>query len=321
MTTDRYRKRPVEIDAVQWTDNNAAELEAFAGPRFMTIDPEDRTDDPDATAAIRTSAHETWALLLPGDWVIKRGEDNFGLLPGDEFADLYEPAGQAPATDRECAASTSGSCLAEGQSETACDTDAGECVHGGKPATDRAALRDRIADVLAAADDETWGADSDKVRSPAYQGYQDRADAVLAVLPAPTDRAASDLRQPAYDAVFAYIRQQPRDSLPTTIVGRNAMIWRAVHAALDAVLPAAADRAAVLRELEARYRQHARDSVHPDFRAAYSAVANDLRRMADETPPQRTPCSVPECDFDGTGEPCTRHEREDDEAQQDGAQP
>jgi hypothetical protein len=42
-------------------------------------------------------------------------------------------------------------------------------------------------------------------------------------------------RRPAYDAVFAYIRQQPRDFLPTTVVGRNAMIWDAVHAALDAV--------------------------------------------------------------------------------------
>ncbi|MFF7527322.1 hypothetical protein [Streptomyces pseudovenezuelae] len=44
-----------------------------------------------------------------------------------------------------------------------------------------------------------------------------------------------DPRQPAYDAVFAYIRSQPRDFLPTTVVGRNAMIWDAVHAALDAV--------------------------------------------------------------------------------------
>lgn len=44
-----------------------------------------------------------------------------------------------------------------------------------------------------------------------------------------------DFRQPAYDAVFAYIRQQPLDFLPTTVVDRNAMIWHAVHAALDAV--------------------------------------------------------------------------------------
>jgi hypothetical protein len=52
-----------------------------------------------------------------------------------------------------------------------------------------------------------------------------------------------DPRQPAYDAVFAYIRRQPVDFLPTTVVGRNAMIWDAVHAALDAVgVPGAAEQ-------------------------------------------------------------------------------
>jgi hypothetical protein len=50
-----------------------------------------------------------------------------------------------------------------------------------------------------------------------------------------TNPQAADPRQPAYDAVFAYIREQPRDFVPTTVVDRNAMIWRAVHAALDAV--------------------------------------------------------------------------------------
>jgi hypothetical protein len=55
---------------------------------------------------------------------------------------------------------------------------------------DRAALRDRIADTLAAADGWRWVSDSDKARSSTYRGYQTRADAVLAVLPAPADRAA-----------------------------------------------------------------------------------------------------------------------------------
>ncbi|MCX4911851.1 hypothetical protein [Streptomyces sp. NBC_00878] len=45
----------------------------------------------------------------------------------------------------------------------------------------------------------------------------------------------TDPRQSAYDAVLAYIRQQPVDFMPTTVVDRNAMIWDVVHAALDAV--------------------------------------------------------------------------------------
>ncbi|MEU2402788.1 hypothetical protein ABZ609_00380 [Streptomyces rubiginosohelvolus] len=45
-------------------------------------------------------------------------------------------------------------------------------------------------------------------------------------------------RNPSYEAVFAYIRNQPVDFLPRTVVDRNAMIWGAVHAALDAARPA-----------------------------------------------------------------------------------
>ena len=40
-------------------------------------------------------------------------------------------------------------------------------------------------------------------------------------------------QKPAYDAVYAYIRALG-DHMPPDPVHRNAMIWRAVHAALDA---------------------------------------------------------------------------------------
>lgn len=59
---------------------------------------------------------------------------------------------------------------------------------------DRAALRDRAAEALAAADGWTWTPDYDKSLSPVWQGYLKRADAVLAVLPPAghtTDRAGT----------------------------------------------------------------------------------------------------------------------------------
>ncbi|MFH9823052.1 hypothetical protein [Streptomyces bobili] len=86
-----FRRRPAEIEAVQWTNTNADTLTTFAGQRFMTIDPEDRLDDADATASLRESEHECWSLLRPGDWVAKRGDD-FAVLKPAEFADLYEPS-------------------------------------------------------------------------------------------------------------------------------------------------------------------------------------------------------------------------------------
>lgn len=58
-----------------------------------------------------------------------------------------------------------------------------------QPATDRTALRERIADTLAEADGWRWVNDFDKARSSTYRSYQSRADAVLALLPEPADRA------------------------------------------------------------------------------------------------------------------------------------
>jgi hypothetical protein len=73
------------------------------------------------------------------------------------------------------------------------------------PATDRAALRDRIADLLAAADGWKWVDGFDKARSPAYQGYQERAAAVLAGLP-----ACSDPIECEHEAALGEAQQQVR---------------------------------------------------------------------------------------------------------------
>ncbi|QQM45141.1 hypothetical protein [Streptomyces liliifuscus] len=47
------------------------------------------------------------------------------------------------------------------------------------------------------------------------------------------DAQRPDPRQPAYDAVYDYIRGLGL-YLPPSAARRNAIIWRAVHAALDA---------------------------------------------------------------------------------------
>ncbi|MBA4865955.1 hypothetical protein H1V43_32345 [Streptomyces sp. PSKA54] len=97
----RYRNKTAEIDAVQWTGHNADELSAFCSPfDFQLIDPEDRVEDPDETAAVRESEHGTWRGLTPGDWVVRRGEDLFECSAAD-FAKLYEPVPDvAPPVDR-----------------------------------------------------------------------------------------------------------------------------------------------------------------------------------------------------------------------------
>jgi hypothetical protein len=92
---DRYRNRTEMIEAVQWTGDNADQLRAFCGPDFDTIAPEDRTEDPDETAAVRTHLHGGWLGLKPGDWVLKY-EDHFTATSDEAFRAVWEPDAPAP---------------------------------------------------------------------------------------------------------------------------------------------------------------------------------------------------------------------------------
>jgi hypothetical protein len=87
--TMRYRKKPVEVDAVRWTGDNVAELAAFAGARFDTIDPRDRDDDADAS--VFDVLHSTWVRVYPGQWVIKGVRGEFYPCAHDVFEQTYEP--------------------------------------------------------------------------------------------------------------------------------------------------------------------------------------------------------------------------------------
>ncbi|MGW5989490.1 hypothetical protein ACWFRT_13935 [Streptomyces anulatus] len=103
----------------------------------------------------------------------------------------------------------------------------------------------------------------------------------------------ADPKQPAYDAVFAYISSQP-DALPATVVERNAMIWRAVHAALGANPPEPADRAATLRAAA----DHFDSSAEGRFVTQYFGhqVAAELRTLAAEAAARVQPPTTTEAD-------------------------
>ena len=83
-----FRRRPAEVQALQWTGDNAAELEKFAGPDFDVVDQPD--DNPEATAAIREGVHGTWELLYTGDWVIRDAEGRLAPVRAADFDAAYE---------------------------------------------------------------------------------------------------------------------------------------------------------------------------------------------------------------------------------------
>jgi hypothetical protein len=85
----RFRKRPVEIEAMQWTANNAEAMLCWMGDKFATICPDDRTDDPDATAQIWVAANGRWLPIVNGEWVA-RDSEGFYPIKDSVFGKSYE---------------------------------------------------------------------------------------------------------------------------------------------------------------------------------------------------------------------------------------
>ena len=78
-----------------------------------------------------------------------------------------------------------------------------------------------------------------------------------------------------------------------------------------AVLPEPADRAVVRAEA----LRGAADAIDAGWFTTAASATAELRRLAGEQPAQDeapSPCSEVPCNHDGTGEPCSRHEREAD---------
>ena len=92
----RFRKKPVEVDAVQWTGANAQEVNLFArgsGPGFDVLSDMDRgnCNDPEATAQVFDVLHSTWVLVYTGDWIIRGVKNELYPCRDEVFQETYEP--------------------------------------------------------------------------------------------------------------------------------------------------------------------------------------------------------------------------------------
>lgn len=88
--TTRYRKRPVVVDAVQWTGDNEAEVQAFVGPAPSDPGAAFQKFDIYASYLLYVAANRSWLPVELGEWVIK---DSKGCYPckADIFEATYEP--------------------------------------------------------------------------------------------------------------------------------------------------------------------------------------------------------------------------------------
>lgn len=80
----RFRKKPVEIDAVRWTEEVAmAELINFTNGLV-------KLNDVDREFTVYDRLHDTWVKFEYGDWILKGVQGEFYPCRHDVFEATYE---------------------------------------------------------------------------------------------------------------------------------------------------------------------------------------------------------------------------------------
>lgn len=91
----RRRKKPVEVDTIEWTGTNEADVQTFTGgpSHFYALDAEDRenSDDPEATATVYDKLHSTWVLVYTGQHIVRGVKGEYYPIAADVLAETYEP--------------------------------------------------------------------------------------------------------------------------------------------------------------------------------------------------------------------------------------
>lgn len=94
MPVKKYRKLPVEIEAIQYTGefdySVVDEIVEFASGKFYLVSPEDRGDDPEITAEVYDYLHSTWVGVKDGDYIIKGLKGEFYPHDATLFPEAYE---------------------------------------------------------------------------------------------------------------------------------------------------------------------------------------------------------------------------------------
>lgn len=88
----RFKTKPFEIEAVQFTGDNEAEVQAMTGSQyFYVLEDDEKTDDPDMAATVFDFLHSTWVGVYPNQWIIKGQKGEFYPCDPEIFEAKYEP--------------------------------------------------------------------------------------------------------------------------------------------------------------------------------------------------------------------------------------
>ena len=299
----RYRCAE-EAHAMQWTGTNADQLRAFCGSDFDTIDPEDRGEDPDETAAVRSHTHGGWIGLADGDWVVKHA-DHFSAASDAEFRGRWSPVPAAsPAASPVAVPPTGPDAEIRRARYAAVIRKAGDGAYGNGPfyeaiaeaviavaETEQAGLR-RERDLAIAHDRQpyptAWAYEQACTALHAQRARAEAAEARLASVRADVLRDAVEICD---EAGAVYTSQ----ALNEHAAGAYALMERLQRKAEEAeevapVPPPPADRAAALTEAERTMLAYALDQAQEHiwsrdgFTDEDQAAVTSLRRLAAEAP-------------------------------------
>ena len=86
----KFRKKPVEVEAIQWVGDNLAQIRNLAGDKVYY-------DDPVIIIGYRVIPHNLrirtpvgeWGVTY-GDWIIKFSDGEFAVCRDETFATIYE---------------------------------------------------------------------------------------------------------------------------------------------------------------------------------------------------------------------------------------
>lgn len=82
-----YKKRPVIVQAMQWTGDNYNEIEMFVGKHVLTEGQNYYTKKPEL---VLRNKDDNIKYARPGDYVIKDMQGNLTFCVSDKFAEEYD---------------------------------------------------------------------------------------------------------------------------------------------------------------------------------------------------------------------------------------
>jgi len=84
----KYRRKPILVDAIQWTGNNCSEVQEFTKAKIITT--KRYIGQPEGFLIEIDSIHEHNLCGIQGDYIIRNEYGEFGCREHDTFEKFYE---------------------------------------------------------------------------------------------------------------------------------------------------------------------------------------------------------------------------------------